>query len=62
MNVKTYSIESLQYKSHQNNRHLGYPSGKILGTILKMNKGETLRNRPEDMNVDNDAQGITCER
>ena len=42
-------------KSHQKNKHLSSPPCKIIGTILKMDKGRTQTNGPPDKKVDDDA-------
>ena len=36
---KTSQNQTLQQKSHQRDKHLGYPTCKILRTILKIEKG-----------------------
>ena len=43
-------------------KHIGSPSYKIVGTILKMDKGGTLANEPENKKIDNDAQSLLSER
>ncbi len=35
------------------------PSGKIIGTILKIDKGGTQTNGQKDKKIDDDAQGLT---
>ena len=40
--------QALQQKFHQRDKHLGYPSCKILGTIPKMDKGGSQTNGPSD--------------
>ena len=49
-------------KSHQRNEHLGSPSYKILGTILKIDKEGTQTNGPGNKKVDDYAQGLTSKR
>ena len=49
-------------KSHQMVKHLVCPPYKILGKILKMDKGGTQTNGPEDKKIDDDTQGLTSER
>ena len=43
-------------------KKLGYLPWKMHRTILKMNKGGTQTNGPEDKKVDNNTQGLTFER
>ena len=52
MNEKTSGNQALPQKSHLRNKHQGSSSYKILGTILKMNKGGTHRSEPKDKKVD----------
>ena len=61
-NVKTSQNKILLQKSHQKDKNLGNPPSKILGTILKMIKGGTQTNRPEDKNVNDNAQGLMSKR
>ena len=49
-------------KSNQRNKYLGSPSCKILGTILRINKGGTQTYRQREKKVDDYAQSFTSER
>ena len=45
-NDKTSRNQALLQKSHQTDKHMDSPSCKMLGTILKMDKGRTQKNEP----------------
>ena len=62
MNEKISRNLALLHKSHQRNKHLSGPASKMLRTFLKMEKGKTQANGPEDKKVDDDAQDLTFER
>ena len=59
---KTSLNQTLLQKSHKRDKHLGSPSWRVLGTILRMNKGRTSTNEPEDKKVDDDAQSLTSRK
>ena len=40
-NKATTQNQTISQKSHQRDRRLGYPSCRILGTILEVNEGAT---------------------
>ena len=61
-NEKTSQNLALQQIPHQRNKHLDSIPCKILGTILKMDKGITQTNGQVNKKVDNDEQGFTSER
>ena len=62
MTEKTFRNQALKQKSHQRKKYLGSPPCKIFGTILKMDKGRTQINGPEDKKADDDAQSLTSKR
>ena len=43
-------------------KHLGSSHCKILGTVLKKEKGGTYTNRLEDKKANDDTQSLTSER
>ena len=49
--------QALQQKSHQKEKHQGIPPCKILWSILKMDKGRTQSNGPNDKKILDKAQG-----
>ena len=54
-NEKTSRNQSL----HQRNKHLSRSTCNMLGSILKMDKGRTQANGPEDKKVDEDEREMT---
>ena len=54
-NKKASPNQALQLKSHQRDKQLHCPPCKILGTILKMDKGGTQFDGPKDKKMDNYA-------
>ena len=61
--TKKYSRNKILWQeSHQMKIHLSGPACKIIWTILKMDKGATLKNRINDKEIDYDTQGFTPDR
>ena len=60
-NKKTFRDQALLQKSHQRNTHLSGLSDKILGTIVKIDKGGTQTDPPKDKKIDDYAQSLTSE-
>ena len=54
-NEKVYGDQTLLQKSYEKGKHLGCSLCKILGTIIKMNKGGNQTNRPKDKKIDDYA-------
>ena len=54
-NNKKKKKKKKKKKSHQKYKHLGYPSRKILETFLKVVKGRTSTNEPENKKTLDDA-------
>ena len=46
---------TIYQKSHQRDKHQGWPPCKILRTILEMDKGRTWINGPENKKINDDA-------
>ena len=61
-NERASQNEVLLQKCYRKVKSWGSPLYKILGTILKMDKGGTWINGPEDPKVDDYVQGVTSPR
>ena len=61
-NEKNSAYQTLLQKFHQRNKYMGCHPFKIVGTILKMNKGVIETNGPNDNKIDAYEQGLTSER
>ena len=60
--IKENEHENFSKPSSQIDKHLGSQCCTMLRTILKMYKGITQRNDPEDNKIDDDTNGSTFER
>ena len=61
-NKKTTQNQIMSQKSHQRSKHLGCFPCQMLRMILKVNKGRTSTNLPENKKTNNDAWSLTSER
>ena len=61
MDKKSSRDQALQQKSDWIDKHQGSHAGKILRTILKMNKGVSQTNVPKNSKVDVYAKVLTSE-